>query len=127
MISGKDRTYSEIYKTRSEPQAAGVDSGKALFIKEWAHEYRAQAQKQIMAEAKTRFPDFYEEIKKGQAHRDTRQLPTYLQGAGVQQGQQAIRAAVERPVQDPLPDRFGRPAVVPRRNPQATGGFTVPQ
>jgi ppGpp synthetase/RelA/SpoT-type nucleotidyltranferase len=126
VISGKDPIYSQIYKTRSDPGETGVDSGKSLFIKEWAQAYRQAAQKQIMSEAKTRYPDFYDEIKKGQAHRETQKLPTYLQGQGIEQGQQAVSTAMERPVQDPLPDRFGKPSVVPRRNPTAGGGFAVP-
>jgi hypothetical protein len=126
VVSGKDPIYSQIYKTRSDPGETGVDSGKSLFIKEWAQAYRQAAQKQIMSEAKTRFPDFYDEIKKGQAHRETQKLPTYLQGQGIEQGQQAVSTAMERPVQDPLPDRFGKPSVVPRRNPTAGGGFAVP-
>jgi hypothetical protein len=126
VICGKDPIYSQIYKTRSDPGETGVDSGKSLFIKEWAQAYRQAAQKQIMSEAKTRYPDFYDEIKKGQAHRETQKLPTYLQGQGIEQGQQAVSTAMERPVQDPLPDRFGKPSVVPRRNPTAGGGFAVP-
>jgi hypothetical protein len=37
-----------------------------------------------------------------------------------------MKMATEHPIQDALPDRFGRPAVVPQRNPTVGGGFAVP-
>jgi ppGpp synthetase/RelA/SpoT-type nucleotidyltranferase len=126
VISGKDPMYSQIYKTRSDPAATGTDSGKAQFIKEWAQTYREAAQRQIMSEAKWRYPDFYQTIREGQQHKETQKLPTYLQGKGIEQGQQQMKMATEHPIQDPLADRFGRPAVVPQRNPTVGGGFAVP-
>jgi hypothetical protein len=126
VISGKDPMYSQIYKTRSDPAATGTDSGKAQFIKEWAQTYREAAQRQIMSEAKWRYPDFYQTIREGQQHKETQKLPTYLQGKGIEQGQQQMKMATEHPIQDALPDRFGRPAVVPQRNPTVGGGFAVP-
>ena len=130
VISGKDPMFSSEYQRLSDPGATGTDSGKAQFIKKWAEIYRQGAQKQIMWEAGpqglNRYPDFYKAVNEGKAHKETQKLPIPFQGQGIEASQDAIRQNFERPLQSPLPDRFGRPAVVPSRNPPSIGGFTAP-
>ena len=129
VVSGKDPFYSQIYATRSDVGDTGTDSGKAQFIKEWATKYRQLAQRQIMSEAQWRYPEFYDAVKQGQAHKATQKLPTYLQGQGMEGAQAQMNLIKERPVQAPLPDRFGAPAIgsQPQQRPGGGGGgFTVP-
>jgi ppGpp synthetase/RelA/SpoT-type nucleotidyltranferase len=117
MVSGGDPRYSHIYQNKSEPDGTGTDSGKAAYIKQWAQEYRTAAQRQIMSEAPWRFPEFYAEIQAGLAHREHQKLNIPYQGRGIEDRRVQRRTENVRPIQEPLPDRFGRPT---------GGGFRVP-
>jgi hypothetical protein len=78
------------------------------------------AQRQIMSEAPWRFPAFHAEIQAGIAHREHQKLTIPRQDLGLEDRRTARRTENVRPIQEPLPDHRGRPAVV------GGGGFTVP-
>jgi hypothetical protein len=120
MVSGGDPRYSYIYEKKSGPDVTGTDSGKAAYIKHWVQEYRVAAQRQIMSEAPWRFPAFHAEIQAGIAHREHQKLTIPRQDLGLEDRRTARRTENVRPIQEPLPDHRGRPAVV------GGGGFTVP-
>ena len=126
MIKGDDPRYSFTYAKQSEPAETGMDSGRARYIMGWVRKYREAAQKQLMAEAPARYPEFYEFVRKGIEHNEKQRLTQPLQGVGLDTRRVQRRTENLRMIQDPLPDRFGRlPAML--GSPSAGGGFSVPR
>jgi hypothetical protein len=80
----------------------GPDGTKAAWIKNVVSDFRQEAQREVMREAKTKFPQFYDFIHQQQLNAAVQKGPAYILPPGFKVPQQAAPAVGGTPTMAPL-------------------------